>query len=1039
VEALLGATALSHWHVSAPLSAAVVAALLAGSAPREALAEAAWEFTTAGASFSNGSWNFGTNFTVTKPVTVSALGYYADPVTAFSSAHPVSLYRVDGGFTGGTGTLLASATVTGTDTLTGHFRYATIPMITLLPGNYQIDGVSNADNYTWNDVGFSTSSSITYVGNTWTNVGIGGLPDFQNFVQNNVTDGYWGANLFLGQVAALAPIDTSQPFFLATNLDVTVAPTFQGGTLRMDQANGVYAQNFTLDGSSTNTIDQFGNASTFSGVFSDAVAGTPGNIVIANSSVGGSVTFTGANTYTGTTTIDQGATLIIGAGGSITNASTLLNSGTLRVEESGALTLGGITNNATGSIFNNGTITDALDNSGLVLNNAIYNADVTNAATGIIASSGTWTGSVLSNSGIILNAGVWNAATFTNGSGGLVATVGTLNATTSITNAGTFLAAGTVTTPLLLNSGVLQVDALGALTVGGITNAATGSIVNNGTIFDALDNSGSVFNSAVYSADVTNASTGSITNNGAWTGSVLSNSGIISNAGTWNAATFVNGAGGLVTTTGSLAATTSITNDGIFDAAGALTTPVLNNNGTFNVRAPLSGSLGTFNNAGTVSMVNGQTTDVLNTTTFNGQGGLVAIDVNPTSTAATQRADLVSTTNVSGTTGIQVHVVGANGLIANPIPVVTATSVAPGTSVTLANNPGGLINYSIEQAGTNFNLVSTVNTSAASAAPAGIDSILTALSTGFFQNASAFIAEPAKPEPNQWNGGPWIRFADGRNDINVQTSAQNPGGGTAHAISDVRAKFSGFQTGLDLGLANIENSGWNTHLGVTAGQVVLGTSDLSGLNITSSVQVPFIGVYGALTGHNFFADFQVRGDFYDMQVSNPAAFLRGVGLRGSALAANGSAGYRLELPESWFIEPSIAFLYSELKADSLRVNLDPTGVSFGYLDFNPFTSALGRVGARLGTSFLLDNQLVLQPFSTLSVWREFAGNSTTTFVTPGASSLLSVDRIGTFGQVGLGISGQFVNSGILGFARGDYRFGDHISGYAAVLGLRAQF
>jgi len=867
--------------------------------------------------------------------------------------------------------------------------------------------------------------------------------------------------VFVPTAVTTNSIDTAQAFYLASSVGTTVAPAFQGGTLRMDQANGVYAENFTLDGSTTNTIDQFGNASTFSGAFTDAEAGTPGNIIIANTGSGGSVTFTGANTYTGTTTIDQAATLIIGAGGSITNSSTLFNSGTLQVDALGAVTVGGITNNATGAILNNGTITDALDNSGLVVNNATFNADVSNASTGFIANNGTWTGSVLSNSGTILNPGIWNAVTFTNSSGGLVATVGTLNATTSITNAGTLFAAGVVTTPLLVNSGVLQVDALGALTVGGITNNSTGSIFNNGTIIDALDNSGSVFNNAVYNADVSNASTGSIANNGTWTGSVLSNSGTVLNTGTWNAATFANSSGGLVTTTGTLTATTSVTNAGTFNAEGALTTPLFDNTGTFTVTGPLTGSLGTFNNAGTVdmrqvgaatgvlntttfnntgtvNMVDGKTTGVLRTTTFNGQGGIVAIDVEPTSTAATQRADLVSTTNVSGTTKIDVHVVGANGLISNPIPVVSAASVAPGTSITLANNPGGLINYSIEQSGANFNLVSTVNTSAATAAPAGIDSILTGLSTGFFQNASAFIAEPAKPEPNQWNGGPWVRFADGRNDINVQTSAQNPNG-VAHAASSIRAKFSGFQTGVDLGLANIENSGWNTHLGVTSGQVVLGTSDLIGLNISSSVQVPFIGIYGAVTGHNFFADFQVRGDFYNIQVSNPAAFLRGAGLHGGALAVNGSAGYRIDLPESWFVEPSIAFLYSQLKVDSLRVNLDSAGLSFGYLDFNPFTSALGRVGARVGTSFLLDEQLVLQPFGTASVWREFAGNSTTTFVTPGASALLEVQRIGTFGQVGIGISGQFVKSGVLGFARGDYRFGDHISGYAAVVGLRYQF
>ncbi len=68
------------------------------------------------------------------------------------------------------------------------------------------------------------------------------------------------------------PIDTTQPFFLASALSFNVLPVFEGGTLRMDQPGATYAQNFTLDGSLTNTIDEFGNNSTFSGVFSDAVA-----------------------------------------------------------------------------------------------------------------------------------------------------------------------------------------------------------------------------------------------------------------------------------------------------------------------------------------------------------------------------------------------------------------------------------------------------------------------------------------------------------------------------------------------------------------------------------------------------------------------------------------------------------------------------------------------------------------------------------------------------------------------------------------------
>ncbi|HEY2049172.1 MAG TPA: autotransporter-associated beta strand repeat-containing protein [Caulobacteraceae bacterium] len=121
--------------------------------------------------------------------------------------------------------------------------------------------------------------------------------------------------------------------YLASNLGSTVYPVFQGGTLQTDQLDGLYAQNFTLDGSGTNTIDQVGNASTFTGVLSDATPGTPGSIIIANSLFGGSVTFTGVNAYTGSTTINSGATLALAGSGSIATSSGVAANGTFDISQ----------------------------------------------------------------------------------------------------------------------------------------------------------------------------------------------------------------------------------------------------------------------------------------------------------------------------------------------------------------------------------------------------------------------------------------------------------------------------------------------------------------------------------------------------------------------------------------------------------------------------------------------------------------------------------------------------------------------------------
>jgi len=686
-------------------------------------------------------------------------------------------------------------------------------------------------------------------------------------------------------------INTAQAFYLGSAVQSgSVSPNFQGGTLRLDVANGVYAQAFTLDGSSGNRIDQFGNSSTFSRGFSDASAGTPGNITFINTGTGGSITLTGASTHTGTTTVNNGATVIVGNGGSITNNS------------------------------------------------------------------------------------------------------------------------------LIFNSGLFQVNAGGQVNVAGVTNFVTGTILNYGSIIDALNNYGLLVNAGTYTADVNNFSTGTILNSGTFT------SGTFSNAG-------------LVNSTGTLTASNSVTNSGVMNVQGTFSTPTLNNSGTFTHSGATTIAIGTVNNSGTYSMINGVTTDRLNTTTFSSNNGVLGVDVNSNATSG-QRGDLLTTTNLNGNVSLRVANVGAAGYITSPIPVIAATNVAAGTSVEVINNPG-IINYNVQRDGNTYSLVSTLNTSVAAATPTGINSVLTALNTGFYQNASAFVSDPPNAAPNQVNGGPWIRLSTGRNDVSSTTASADLTGSN-YAASKVRSDFDGFQVGVDLGFANIQNQGWNTHLGVTAGQVNLRTQDLATTSISAQATIPFVGIYGAVNGHGFFADVQVRGDFYNLKLTNTAAGLGNSPLDGSAISANASAGYRYNLPDRWFIEPSVAFLYTNLHVSSLQVALG--GGAYASQVFDPFASALGRAGLRVGTDIALERlQLNIQPFMTGSIWHEFAGNSTAQFISNGVSIPLTVTRVGTFGQVGAGVAAQIANTGALGFIRGDYRFGDSIQGYALVAGMRYQF
>jgi uncharacterized protein with beta-barrel porin domain len=356
------------------------------------------------------------------------------------------------------------------------------------------------------------------------------------------------------------------------------ALTFAGGTLETT-ASFSSARNITVNTSGTFQTDA-GVTTTLSGVIANGVGA--GSLTKTGTGV---LTLSGANTYTGTTTVSAG-TLQIAAGGGITsnvtNNATFTNAGTVT---------GSLTN--TGTASNTGTISNGLANTaGTTTNGATINGGAT--VSGGTLNTNTATSIV---NGGLTNAGTVNAAGIVNGpianNAGIFTTTGTLFSNSTFTNAaGATLAVGTATYTLqglLSNSGTVTVANGATLdaSTGAVTNNASGSITvaAGGTLKDDLNNAGVVANNGAYIANVATNS-GTITNSGIWTGNVLSNAGTINNNLTWtgtvvNAGTFNNNSGSTVS--------------GLLTNTAGTTT----NNGALNGGANVSG--GTFTGSGTVT------------------------------------------------------------------------------------------------------------------------------------------------------------------------------------------------------------------------------------------------------------------------------------------------------------------------------------------------------------------------------------------------------------------------------------------------------
>ena len=289
-----------------------------------------------------------------------------------------------------------------------------------------------------------------------------------------------------------------------------------------------------------------------------------------------------------------------------------------------------------------------------------------------------------------------------------------------------------------------------------------------------------------------------------------------------------------------------------------------------------------------------------------------------------------------------------------------------------------------------------------------ISSVIGTMNTAFQAQGDAFAVGLPEPKADQLAGGVWGRMIGGR--VENQASgtfdgAIGPGTGSAglfkgsnfpggpgaaglvNCKSDIRQDFAGFQLGQDLARLNLSGSGATLHLGLTGGFAQSRDQDLDGSGFNGSFQVPFGGLYAVYTNGNFFADALLRADYYQMNLNAASASLGNQNLNGFGLTETISAGYKIDIGNNWFLQPSVSGIHSNTKIETLflpagagnvfnSLFLPPATVSF-----SDISSWLGRAGVEIGTTFSAGN-VVWEPFATASVWHEFAGNITASYTAP---------------------------------------------------------
>ncbi|MDR1076455.1 MAG: autotransporter domain-containing protein [Xanthomonadaceae bacterium] len=229
-----------------------------------------------------------------------------------------------------------------------------------------------------------------------------------------------------------------------------------------------------------------------------------------------------------------------------------------------------------------------------------------------------------------------------------------------------------------------------------------------------------------------------------------------------------------------------------------------------------------------------------------------------------------------------------------------------------------------------------------------------------------------------------------------------------------RFRFVGFQAGTDIYSTTRDSAG----LYIGAGRLHATIRGLNGGD-AGKVEMDSYAVGGYWTRRDpggWYTDIVLQGVWY--QNIDAAAFgVERTSTRGSGVVASGEAGYTFAFGSSYAFVPQAQLIYQ-------RTHIKGASDAFGLIDFDTTDEIYGRLGGRLTKDGATSGGSLLTTWADVNVWHQFGDDATTSFASlQGANPTeLAASLGGTWGQIGLGLSGQVTRNLNL-FGGIDYNFG----------------
>ena len=520
----------------------------------------------------------------------------------------------------------------------------------------------------------------------------------------------------------------------------------------------------------------------------------------------------------------------------------------------------------------------------------------------------------------------------------------------------------------------------------------------------------------------------------------VTNSGALDiNTGTTIASGTTNTADGVLKIDNGATLSSGLTNAGTTNLAGQVTGNV-SNSGTLNVTDNAATIDGDFASGNELN-IDGAGSN-LNVTGNAALGGNFTFDA-----ALSGGATVVGNTTVGGNLGGNVALTLDDSSGAGDFDNALLFSYTGTNTLTFSsfnNLPDqGALEYFIEDSGSTLLLRSRINTGVTSiAATVGLTQTL--VNTIVNRPTSPFVADLATgADENPCGTGLWTRFTGG--------TANGTGNFTDNSTNQVGSSpvglnYSGLQFGGDFACFGGHYNGWDLAFGGIAGFNDANSSTAAlGTTIDTDIFQRYAGVYVTAARGRFFADLQYRYESTDYETTpRGSSLLSSADYDNTGQTLSGAVGFSWPLAEESGVTfvSSAGFQYSRNETDDVDLG------AAGLLTFDDNFSRVGFLSASLAKSKILpDEESLISYFGTATVYNDFADDRDAQFTTGGTVRDLSLENLGAYGEVSLGVNYlKLLSPGDAGNARQlnaslrvDARFSGEVESYGITGQFRLQF